>query len=262
MTYQTHHLKAVFFDLDGTLRIPSPGPTAAFIHFARSLNIEIPPVAEHRVKVWVHEYWGHDTLVKQDMEQYGMDGFWIHYSRQLLEKVDATQDLMQRAVMVREWFDQEYKPQVMVAPGSKQLLLTLKEAGYILGLISNRPQLPVDDLALLELDSFFDITLMAGEVGFWKPDPQIFWHAVSHFDGLRAEECMYIGDNYFADGRGAAAAGMLPVIYDPEGLYGQCDYPRIQHIVEVLTILAKKNGNGRVPTSIISHPTSSFGTPA
>ncbi len=238
----TTHIKAVFFDLDGTLRIPSPGPTAAFVHFARSLDIEIPPAAERRVKVWAHQYWGHETQVKQDMDQYDIDEFWINYSKQLLEKVDARQDLMTRAVMVRQWFDTEYKPQVELAPGSKSLLTTLRENGYILGLISNRLNPLHEDVTQLGLDGFFDVTLAAGEIGYWKPDPQIFWHTISRFEGLHAGECMYVGDNYFADGRGAAAAGMLPVIYDPEGLYSEWDYPHIQHMTELLALLS--NGNG------------------
>lgn len=239
----TTHIKAVFFDLDGTLRIPSPGPTAAFVHFARSLDIEIPPAAERRVKVWAHQYWGHETLVKQDMEQYDLDGFWINYSRQLLEKVDATQDLPARAVMVRQWFGTEYKPQVELAPGSKSLLTTLRQNGYILGLISNRLNPLHEDVIQLGLDGFFDVALAAGEIGYWKPDPQIFWHTISRFEGLHAGECMYVGDNYFADGRGAAAAGMIPVIYDPEELYNEADYPRIRHMTELLTLLSNGNGN-------------------
>ncbi|MCL4261807.1 MAG: HAD family hydrolase [Anaerolineae bacterium] len=250
----THHIKAVFFDLDGTIRIPSPGPTAAFIHFARSLDIEIPPAAERRVKVWAHQYWGHETLVKQDMEQYDIDDFWINYSRQLLEKVDATQDLLARAVMVREWFDTEYKPQVELAPGSQSLLATLKQAGYIVGLVSNRPNPLHDEVAQLGLTGHFDLVLAAGEIGYWKPDPQIFWHVISRFNGLHAEECMYVGDNFYADGRGAAAAGMIPVIYDPEDLYGESVYPRIQHMAELLTLLQNGNGHGRAPLPVIGNP--------
>jgi putative hydrolase of the HAD superfamily len=90
----------------------------------------------------------------------------------------------------------------------------------------------------------FDLALAAGDIGYWKPDPQIFWHALSHFRHLRAEECMYVGDNYFADGRGAEAAGLVPVLYDPEDLYEQSPYQRIRHMRELLTILAA-NGHGR-----------------
>ncbi|NJN55397.1 MAG: HAD family hydrolase [Anaerolineae bacterium] len=170
----TLQIKAIFFDLDGTLRIPSPGPTAAFIHFARSLNIEIPASVEHRVKVWAHEYWGHETLVKQDMAQYDMDGFWVNYSRQLLEKVDATQDLMTRAVMVRQWFDTDYKPQVELAAGSKQLLSALKQAGYILGLVSNRPNPLHNDVTALGLNGFLIWSWRPGKLGIGSPIRRFF----------------------------------------------------------------------------------------
>lgn len=240
----TQKFKAIFFDFDGTLRIPSPGPTAAFIHFARTLNIPIPPAVERRVKIWAHRYWGQDQIVKQDMDRLGMDGFWVNYSKMLLETVDVSHDLSKRARLVREWFDTDYRPDVTLAAGSIELLSALKEDGYILGLISNRIHPFGDDLQNLGLADFFDISLAAGEIGYWKPNPRIFEYALSHFPSLAAEATMYIGDNYYADGRGAEAAGLTPVLFDPEGLYTRSTYHRIQHMLELKSLLAPLNGPG------------------
>ncbi|MCP4356564.1 MAG: HAD family hydrolase [Chloroflexi bacterium] len=223
----TMRYKAVFFDLDGTLRIPTPGPTAAFIHFARSLDIDISPTAEKRVKLWAHHYWGQNELVKQDMEQFGRDSFWVNYSKLLLEAVDVSSDLMQRARLVREWFETGYTPQVELASGAIDLLTGLKQAGIILGLVSNRTDPLQEAVAELGLEEFFDMTLAAGEIGCWKPNPAIFHHALSQFTGLRPECCLYIGDNYYADGLGAERAGMMPVLFDPDDLYSQSTFKRI-----------------------------------
>ena len=59
-----NNFKAVFFDLDGTIRIPTPSPTDAFVQFARSLNIKISSTAEKRVKLWAHHYWGQERTGK------------------------------------------------------------------------------------------------------------------------------------------------------------------------------------------------------
>ncbi len=229
--------KAVFFDLDGTLRIPAPSPTEAFIQFARSQQIHIDEASARRVKIWSHRYWGQDAFLVEEMKRLGEDGFWVNYSRQLLETVQVRENLQERAQQVRDWFGTEYVPEVQLADGAVELLSHLKEAGYILGVISNRSQPFHEVLQELEIINLFDITLAAGEIGFWKPNAAIFHHARSHFAGLSAAACLYVGDNYFADGIGAQKAGMTPVIFDPEGLYGAMTFPCIRKLGQVTAVL-------------------------
>jgi putative hydrolase of the HAD superfamily len=233
----THLYKAIFFDLDGTLRIPTPSPTDAFILFARSLNVQIDPISERHVKLWAHQYWGQHQLVQNDMERFDTDGFWINYSRLLLENVKAKHNINQQAKLVREWFDDGYDPAVTIAPGSIKILSWLKEQGYKLGVISNRSQPFHDVLAQLQISEFFDYTLAAGEIGIWKPNPLIFSHSIAQFENLLPEECVYIGDNYFADALGAKEAGLFPVLFDPDDIYEQPGLKRIQHMEDLLPIL-------------------------
>lgn len=229
--------KAVFFDLDGTLRIPSPSPTEAFIQFARLQQIHIDETSARRVKIWAHRYWGQDAHLVEEMKRLGEDGFWVNYSRQLLEKVQVRDNLQERAQLVRDWFGTEYVPTVQLADGAVELLSQLKEAGYILGVISNR-SLPFHDvLEQLGIANWFDMTLAAGEIGYWKPNATIFNHARTYFAGLSAAECLYVGDNYFADGLGAQKAGMVPIIFDPEGLYGDMSFPCIRELGQVTAVL-------------------------
>lgn len=232
----TAQVKAILFDLDGTLRIPTPDPTAAFVQYARSLDVEVVPTAERQVKIWAHEYWGDVARVKKDMNQFRGTEFWVNYSRLLLETVDATHNLPEHSRTISEWFGSKYKPDVQLSPGSLEVLRAYKQAGYHLGLVSNRQQPLHEDVATLGLGGMFDLVLAAGEIGHWKPDPPIFNHAVSYFPGLLAEECLYVGDNYFADAQGAEMAGMTPVLYDPEGLYVDATYRRIEHMSELFTI--------------------------
>lgn len=233
----TQQYKAIFFDLDGTLRIPSPSPTEAFIQFAQSQHIEIDAVAARRVKIWAHRYWGQDKLVLEEMNRLGEDGFWINYSRQLLETVAASSDLEEQAKQVRDYFGSGYAPKVTLAAGALDLFAMLKEAGYILGVVSNRLHPFHDVLEQLEITGWFDMTLAAGEIGCWKPNVAIFHHARSHFPDLAAAECVYVGDNYFADGLGASRAGMMPVIYDPDGLYGGSQMNCIETLPEITAVL-------------------------
>jgi HAD superfamily hydrolase (TIGR01549 family) len=236
----TTHFKAVFFDLDGTLRIPSPSPTEAFIQFARSQQIDINEEAARRVKIWAHRFWGQDDLLKNEWDRLGEEAFWINYSRRLLETVQATNNLQAQAQQVRDYFGTAYAPQVELAAGAGELLADLKASGYILGVISNRSQPFHDVLSQLGISDWFDMTLAAGEIGVWKPNPAIFDHARSYFTMLEASECLYIGDNYYADGVGANDAGMTPVIYDPEWLYDELPFMRVDELGQITAILTSQ----------------------
>ncbi|MEM7118070.1 MAG: HAD family hydrolase [Chloroflexota bacterium] len=229
--------KAVFFDLDETLRIPTPSPSAALVSFARSLDLSIHPDGEQRVKRFAHEFWGQETLIQTEMERLGTDGFWLHYSKLGLEIAGGRGELQQPAIAVRDWFFNEYKPLVSLAHGALDTLFALKNSGRRLGLISNRYE-PLDKAVKeLGLEGIFDMTLAAGEIGCWKPNPGIFKHALAQFDDLQPEECLYVGDNYFADGVGAKQAGLVPVIFDPDHLYVEGEYLRITHMSELLTLV-------------------------
>ncbi len=233
----TTHYKAVFFDLDGTLRIPSPSPTEAFIQFARSQQIYIDEDAARQVKIWAHQYWGQDAFLIEEMNRLGEDQFWLSYSQLLLEKVNVKDSVQARAQLVRDWFRSDYLPEVQLAAGASELLAQLKDFGCILGVISNRTAPFHDVLTQLQIAEWFDITLAAGEVGYWKPNTAIFDHVLSQFPGLTAAECIYVGDNYFADGIGASNAGMTPIVFDPEGLYGNSSFCCVRELGQVTAVL-------------------------
>ena len=226
--------RAVFFDLDGTLRIPKPNPTEAFIEFARSLGVKVSLKNEQHVKRWAHKYWGQESLVQQDMVQFDTDSFWINYSKLLLEQINETEQLEKRAKLVREHFRDGYEPIVDVADGCQKTLMGLREKGYHVGLISNRSTPLNKTVSQLGLDGMFDFTLAAGEIKCWKPNPGIFTHALTFYDDLSPHECVYVGDNYYADGQGASAANFYPVIFDPDNLYELSDFRRIQRIDDLL----------------------------
>ncbi|MBK7894635.1 MAG: HAD family hydrolase [Anaerolineaceae bacterium] len=233
----TQQYKAIFFDLDGTLRIPSPDPTDAFIQFARAQQIVIDETAVRRLKIWAHRYWGQDKLVLDEMNRLGEEGFWLNYSRLLLETIGATDNLEALARQVRDYFGSGYAPEVRLAAGATDLFATLKAAGYHLGVVSNRSRIFQDVLEQLAIADWFDMTLAAGEIGCWKPNTAIFHHARSYFADLAAEACVYVGDNYFADGIGAKRAGMLPIIYDPDGLYGESEMACVGELGEITAVL-------------------------
>lgn len=67
------------------------------------------------------------------------------------------------------------------------------------------------------LDKFFDHIHISEEIGFKKPEPEIFHYAVSK-SGTIHENCIMIGDNADTDIKGAINAGIDHILFNPENI--------------------------------------------
>lgn len=67
-----------------------------------------------------------------------------------------------------------------------------------------------------DLEGFFDLVLIEGELGFGKPDPRVFRQAMNAL-GVAPEEAWMVGDNLSADVAGAQAHGIHAVWIDRDG---------------------------------------------
>lgn len=65
--------------------------------------------------------------------------------------------------------------------------------------------------AAVGLDRLVDIAVISGDLGFPKPDPNIFAHACAALD-IRPADALHVGDNIDADAHRAHAAGLTAVI--------------------------------------------------
>jgi putative hydrolase of the HAD superfamily len=75
-------------------------------------------------------------------------------------------------------------------------------------------------------------------VGVAKPAAEIFRHALDPI-GVAPSEALYIGDTVRYDVRGARAAGLQPVHFDPYGLCPQqADHPHAASFSEIAALLA------------------------
>lgn len=95
-------------------------------------------------------------------------------------------------------------------PGCLGMLEELRKS-YRLGILSNGPAGPQRaKIRALGLEPYFDMTLVSGEAGIHKPDPELFRIAAAKL-GAACEECAMIGDTFSTDISGAIRAGMKPV---------------------------------------------------
>ncbi len=106
-------------------------------------------------------------------------------------------------------------------------LSELKREGYSLGLLSNWDDTARKVLMDNALDSYFDHIVISSEVGFQKPDSRIFEHALTQC-GKEAENCLYIGDNFYDDVIGSSAVGMDSILINRFGTFG---VEEIEHLI-------------------------------
>ena len=87
---------------------------------------------------------------------------------------------------------------------------------FTLAVITNThdPDLVPDHLERMGVSHFFSHVVTSVEHGARKPSPDIF-HYTLRLLRVSPEDCVYVGDNYDPDYRGAKAAGIAPLLIDP-----------------------------------------------
>jgi len=228
-------LRAVLFDLDGTLRHNEPEGYATFTGFLEELGYPLTTERRAHGERWTHYYWSIAPELKEDIETFGADTpeFWKRYSERQILALELGGDASALAAQINRMFTDRYHPVNHVPADVRPTLSRVRAAGYTVGLVSNRTGALDDLVAELGLAGLFDFTLSAGQAGAWKPAPEIFQKAVALANCAPAE-AVYVGDNYYADIEGARGAGLHPVLYDPRGLFPEPGCPVIHTIDELL----------------------------
>jgi putative hydrolase of the HAD superfamily len=232
-------LKALLFDLDGTLRHNLPSGGEVFTEYVVSAGLPVSNEDRLRALRWEHYYWADSIDLHEDVERFKGDNqdFWRNYSRRRLVALGASASQMEElAQSVSQHMEESYQPENMVPVELPGVLASLKDLGLRMGVVSNRDDPYWQLLEELTLCPFFEFSLAAGEVNSWKPDAGIFKAAIGRI-GSSADETVYIGDNYFADVVGARRAGIQPVLYDPIGVFDDPGCPTITNYDELIGVL-------------------------
>lgn len=95
----------------------------------------------------------------------------------------------------------------------KEVALTLKRRGYIVGVISNSWSRPLvhQEIKREGLEGIFDIVVLSSETEIRKPDQKIFLQALENFD-INPEQAVYVGDQPNRDVPGPRNAGFALTI--------------------------------------------------
>ena len=170
-------IKAIFFDLDGTLL-----DTLEDLGDAMNRVLENHGYPTHeisRYRIFVGD--GMPNLVRRALPQ--GENF----------DENTVQSMVQE---MKESFQHHWKNKSRLYPGIKELLTTLEEEGYLLGILTNKPQ----EFALTTVEYFlsdWDFKAVQGydpEVYPLKPDPTALLSLMKQWN-LKKEEVLYVGDS-------------------------------------------------------------------
>lgn len=242
MKISTDGIKAILFDLDGTLRHNRPHGFDIFWNFVVKLGVEETESIRRQAAQWAHEYWADSEDLTVDIDTYGRENneFWVNYTRRQLGAIGVNGDQGEEwAVLAHKNFRKTYKPEDVIPEDVFETLPKLREAGYTVGLVTNRSD-PVNKyMAKTKLDTLVDFYFTAGEIGFWKPKPEIFNYALG-LAHAKPHEAIYVGDNYFADIVGAKNANIPAVLFDMYDVFPDADVPVIQSIGALGDVLLER----------------------
>lgn len=229
----------IIFDLDGTLRESVPGGDSFMLDYAVSLGVVCSPECYINSRQWAHQYWASSECLLLDEKTYGKGeaAFWENYARRTLESIGAPAEQVEKlSPLLHAHMYENYRPQDLIPEDVIPTLVTLREAGLTLGLLTNRTH-PVDEyLAEVGLAEHLEFYIAAGQVGSWKPEPEIFYYSMGMARSY-PRQTIYIGDNYYADIVGARNAGITPILIDRDRVFPDADCFVIYEISELLNVL-------------------------
>jgi putative hydrolase of the HAD superfamily len=227
-------IKAVFFDLYYTLVRYEPPREELQANALKEFGIEVSPELFRRPLVTADEFiYGEIARfpLSQRSEKDKMN-LYARYQEILLKEagIEASEQLIRALLAKMRQLDMKLVLFDDVIP----TLTDLKRRGLILGLISNVDRDITPLLAKLELNALLQVVVTSPEVGFNKPQPEIFLEALRKA-GVKAEEAIYVGDQYQIDVVGANKVGMKGVLLDRGNYFEEtANCPRIQSLTQLV----------------------------
>jgi FMN phosphatase YigB (HAD superfamily) len=205
-TWSNAPIKAIVFDVDGTLYRQGPVRRAMFARLASELLIN--PVRGWRTMRALKAY----RDAQEHLRRWPAGGD-VATAQYALACERASVDRESMAACVAEWMEQ--KPLTVLPrfgqPGMLGVLHTCRAQGVRLGALSDYPA--QDKLKALGLEGLFDVVLCAQQssVNVFKPNPKGLLRAMESL-GTAASETLYVGDRLDVDLPTAQAAGVRCVI--------------------------------------------------
>ena len=126
--------------------------------------------------------------------------------------------------------------QLQLFPDTIQVLSRLAES-YRLVAVSNWYWSLNNYLDNHGIGAYFEAVITSAQIGYRKPHPKIFEHALA-LANVKPEEVVMVGDSYESDVLGAQGVGIRAVLLDRWGVPPEADCPVISSLSELPDTLA------------------------
>lgn len=237
-------IDGIFFDFGGTLLDYYPSNSVVWSRIAKRFGVEISP-DDPRIL---------EGMRRQDVAyiQLGIPASklsredWYYLNCHVLDTIGIDCKSMDYA-RTAEIIDKEFKRNFRTGegfqmfPDSKETLERIHSMGIRIGLLSNCPAWLGEPRRIIlkehGLFDFFDAIILSGEVGFAKPEKEIFEIALKELGIEDAQQVMHVGDCVLMDVQGAQNAGLVPVLFDPLDLHSVENVIKIRKLSEILHYL-------------------------
>ena len=217
-------VRAVLFDLDGTLVDSAPDLTLAANKMLSALGY--PQVNCTQVKGWVGD---------------GVRSLVLRALTAIVGDVPDESLIEQGYVLFQRYYAESVYQDSTLYPGVHKTLQTLKSSGLALACVTNKPSRftkPV--LEKSGLTGFFGAVVSGDDLSLKKPDPAPLAFAAEQL-GVPLTACVLVGDS--VNDIRAADAAEIPVLWATYGYAGQDDieqdatYGAIDTIVQLCECL-------------------------
>ena len=224
----TEELDLITFDAGGTLFDMRPSRDDVFV---RILTERFKDLDRERIIAVLRK--ADRTFDQEFAMQDGKneDPFWLKYDRFVFGELGARTDISVLHKDLSSAFD-EIIPRVdgwVEYPETKRILEGLRRRDFRLGVISNATDLTRRVLDHLGLTKYFDFVIVSDEVGFRKPESEIF-RIAGKIAKASPNRSLHVGDKYSVDVVGARKAGMNAILVDRAGVYDDLDCVRARDL--------------------------------
>jgi putative hydrolase of the HAD superfamily len=228
-------VEAVLFDVGGVFFIPHHG-------VLRPLLTKLEVLAPDDDDIFRRAHYSGIRHLEDETED---DAFWHGYNARYVESLGVTVDNRNRvAEAIRDVWMSGMRLWTWVQDDAVAALARIAKVTRV-GIVSNADGTVEGDLGRFGVCQIgegsatrVEVIVDSTVVGVSKPDPAIFAFALEPM-GLRAEQCLYVGDSYRYDVIGATRAGLQVVHFDPYELHDGAAHARARSLEQLAELLER-----------------------
>lgn len=211
--------KTILFDLDGTLLHTIPDLRTALNYAAKKMGL-IDDYNDKEIKSYIGS--GKKVLVSKATKKYNLKE----------EEIEKFSDIYSN------YYSEHRYDLTKPFPYVKEVLIELKNRGYNIAVISNKPHIDAVNCVKYYFGDIFDFVVGERHGIKVKPDPEIFYFMAEEF-GIEKDKTLYVGDMIY-DILFSKNVGMDVALckfgYGDESLYNQATY-LLDSYLDLLKIL-------------------------